>query len=174
MHPTQSGVISAFAIVIPNIFLAMWAAEGRITEPVIRQQLANFIIPAAITTAFMAWGVYIFFMNQTQNQEYAEVAVTFALLMAGWLRVLFVQPPSSFWVAASPLRGDRRVVGVVIGSILLFAAIISVPQLSELLRTHWLQAPLDYAWIILAVVIWAFFTRAIWRSNWWQKLVDKI
>ncbi len=173
MHPTQSGVISAFAIVIPNIFLSMWAAEGRITRSVIRHQLASFIIPAAFTTAILAWAVYTFFVYQSDD-KYAQVAVTFALLMAGWLRVLFVQPPSPFWVAASPLRGDRRVYWVVLGSILLFAVIISIPLFSELLRTHWLRTPLDYVWIMLAVVIWGLITRAIWRSNWWKKLVNKI
>lgn len=174
MHPTQAGVVSTFAIAAPNIFLGVWAASGRVTGQVIRRQLADFIIPAALTSAFLAWGVYTLFMYQTQDPKYAEVAVTYALLMAGWLRVLFVQPPSKFWVAAAPLRGDQRVIWVVIGSIILFVAIISVPLFSELLRTPWLPQPRDYAWVALAVAVWAFFTRAIWRSYWWKKLIDKI
>jgi len=174
LHPTQAGVVSAFAIAAPNIFLGVWATSGRVTGQVIRRQLAHFILPAALTTAFLAWGVYALFIVLVQDPKYAEVAVTYALLMAGWLRVLFVQPPSKFWVAAAPLRGDKRVIGVVIGSMLLFGAVISVPLFSELLRTPWLPHPSDYAWIALAVAIWAFLTRAIWRSHWWERLIDKI
>jgi hypothetical protein len=102
------------------------------------------------------------------------VVVTYALLLAGWLRVLFVQPPASFWTGGAPLRGDRRVVIVVLGSVLLFLLIITIPFFQEIMRMAWLQSALDYLIVILVVAIWALITRAIWRSNWLEQLINKI
>jgi len=174
MHPSQTGAVSFFAVVVPTIFLGVWAASGRIDNKVIRYRLAHFILPSALTTAFLAWGVYIFFLNRTQNKEYAELAVTYAWLMAGWLRVLFIQPPTAFWVGGAPLRGDRRVIWVLLISVLLFAVAISIPLLQQLFQTVWLPSPLDYLWIALAVAIWALVTRTLWRSSWLMNLFRKI
>jgi len=173
-HPTQAGIVSLFTIAIPGIFLSVWAAAGRVTSTGLRRQLAHFIIPSAITLVLLTWGVYAFFVIQTENEEYAQLTVTHALLMAGWLRVLFVQPPTPFWVGGAPMRGDRRVVGVVVGSILLFLLIISIPFFQEIMRITWLRSPVDYLLIILAVAIWALITRAIWRSNLWERIINKI
>ncbi len=174
MHPSQTGAVSFFAVTIPTIFLGVWAASGRIDNKVIRYRLAHFILPSALTTALLAWGVYIFFLNRTQDREYAELAVTYAWLMAGWLRVLFIQPPTDFWVGGAPLRGDRRVIWVLLSSVLLFAFAMSIPLLQELFRTVWLPSLLDYLWITLAVAVWALVTRALWRSKWLMDLFHKL
>jgi cation-transporting ATPase E len=173
-HPTQAGVISAFTIAIPNAFLSAWAAAGRVTGGIIRRGLARFIIPAALTGALLAWLVYILFLSRTQDVKYAQLAVTFALLMAGWLRVLFVQPPTSFWVGGAPLRGDRRVIGLVIASVLIFAAILAVPLFRDLLRINFLDSVADYGLVSLAVAIWMLLLRAIWRSKILEPLIDRI
>jgi magnesium-transporting ATPase (P-type) len=152
----------------------VWAAAGRVTSTGLRRQLAHFIIPSAITLALLTWGVYILFISRYQNVEYAQMAVTYALLIAGWLRVLFVQPPASIWVGGAPLRGDRRVGIVVLGSMLLFLLIISIPFFQEIMRITWLQSAEDYLLIILLVIVWALITRNIWRSKWLEKLINKI
>jgi len=173
-HPTQAGVISAFTIAIPNALLSVWAAAGRVTGTVIRRQLARFIIPASIATAILAGGVYKLFISRTGEPEYAEMAVTTALLMAGWLRVLFVQPPTSFWAVAVPLRGDRRVINLVIGSVLIFAVILAVPLFRDLLRINFLDSVVDYGLVMIAVAIWMVLLRAIWRSKILEPLIDRI
>ena len=173
-HPTQAGVISVFTIAIPGIFLSVWAAAGRVTGTRIRRQLAHFILPSAITATLLSWGVYFFFLSRYQNVEYAQVAVTYALLVAGWLRVLFVQPPAPFLVGGAPLRSDRRVVNVVIGSAILFLLVISIPFFQEVLRITWLRSVEDYLLIIIMVAVWAIITLAIWRSKWLENLINRI
>ena len=118
--------------------------------------------------------MYILFLSRTQDVKYAQLAVTFALLMAGWLRVLFVQPPTSFWVGGAPLRGDRRVIGLVIASVLIFAAILAVPLFRDLLRINFLDSVADYGLVSLAVAIWMLLLRAIWRSKILEPLIDRI
>lgn len=173
-HPTQAGIISLFTIALPGIFLSVWAAAGRVTGTIIRRQLAHFIIPAAITVALLSWGVYTIFLARYQNVEYAQMAVTYALLMAGWLRVLFVQPPAAFLVGGAPLRGDHRIVWVVIGSITLFLVIISMSFFQEIMRITGLQSAEDYLLVFITVAVWAVITLAIWRSKWYENLINKI
>lgn len=173
-HPTQAGIVSLFTVALPGIFLSVWAGAGRVTGPGMRRQLTHFIIPTAITLALLTWGVWLFFLSRYQNEEYAQLAVTYALLAAGWLRVLFVQPPTKFWVGGAPLRGDRRVVRVVIGAIVLFLVIISMPFFQEIMRITWMRSLQDYLLVFLAVVVWAFTTRTIWRSKWLESIINKI
>ena len=44
-HPTQGGVINAFAIVVPNILIPIWAAGGRLDLIAIRRRMIHFIVP---------------------------------------------------------------------------------------------------------------------------------
>lgn len=182
-HPTQSGVINAFTIAIPNILLALWSAGGRRTEKNMKRQLAHFIIPTAISLSLLVWGVYALFSNRVPGasfppQElvkslkltnpqpfYAELAVTYSLLFAGWLRVLFLQPPMPFWVGGAPLRGDRRVFGLVLASIGVYVLVMIFPllPLQAWLRITWLPSLRDYLLVGGVAAIWAIVLRAIWR-----------
>ena len=164
-HPTQAGVITAFTIAIPNTLLSVWAASGRITDQIIRRRLARFIIPTSVTFAILSLVAYWVFMIYTGDFKYTQLGVTFTLLLAGWMRVLFVQPPTKLWVGGAPLRGDRRVIGLVLVCALLFAIIISVPLFSELLHISWLSSPQDFLLTAVAALSWAVILRAIWRSR---------
>jgi hypothetical protein len=72
------------------------------------------------------------------------------------------------------MRGDRRVVGVVVGSILLFLLIISIPFFQEIMRITWLYSLEDYLLVVLMVVVWALITRTIWRSSLMERMTNKI
>jgi cation-transporting ATPase E len=182
-HPTQGGVINVFTIVIPNILLPVWAAGGRLDTKEIRRRLIHFIVPTAILLSFLGSVVYLFFLRVdfgsnyppaelvkqlkiTDSQQFfAQQAVVYAFLFAGWLRVLFLQPPSKFWVGGAPLRGDRRVIGLLVASIIAFIVVLIFPwlPLQEWLRITWLPSLRDYALLAGMAVIWAIILRTAWR-----------
>ena len=182
-HPTHGGVINTFTIVLPNILLPVWAAGGRSNTVTIRRQMLHFIIPVAFLLSILAVLVYALFLGLDFGSNYppaelvkqlkiadpqrflAQQAVVYAFLFAGWLRVLFLQPPTKFWVGGAPLRGDKRVVGLVIASILVFILILVFPwlPLQEWLRITWLPSLLDYLVIAGMVAIWAIVLRTTWR-----------
>ena len=143
-HPTQSGVVSLFTIALPNVLLVFWASTGRLDRSRMRRRLAHFIIPTAVALSLLSLIVYLVFLYQTRSEDYAQLAVTFALLAAGWLRILFVQPPTPFWVGGDELAGDKRVIWLVIGCALIFLAILSVPLFQSWMRITWLQSWTDY------------------------------
>jgi len=110
-HPTQGGVINAFAIVVPNILLPVWAAGGRLDTREIRKRMTHFIVPTAILLSILGAVVYTLFLKMDFGAHYppvelvnqlkisdpqlfpAQQAVVYAFLFAGWLRVFFLQPP---------------------------------------------------------------------------------
>ena len=183
-HPTQGGVISAFAIVIPNILLPIWAAGERLDLNAIRRRMIHFIVPTAVLLSILGAIVYILFLRLdfgphfppadlvkqlkiTDPQAFfAQQAVVYAFLFAGWLRIFFLQPPSKFWVGGAPLRGDRRVIGLVIASIIAFIVVLIFPwlPLQEWLRITWLPSLKDYLIIAGLVLVWAVLLRTIWRT----------
>jgi magnesium-transporting ATPase (P-type) len=184
-NSTQGGIISAFTIAIPNIILSAWSASGKLSGAEMRRRLIRFVVPASITLAILTFTVFqifwrldmpaIFPAQLLKNLRitntrlfYAQLAATFALLFAGWLRLLFLQPPTRFWVGGAPLRGDRQVYRVVLGTAGLLAALILFPFLpmQEWLRITWLPQLSDYLLIGSMVIAWAFVLRLVWRIGW--------
>ena len=172
-NPTQAGVISAFTIAFPVIFLAIWSYPSIVSEESIRRQLIRFVIPVAVTLSILALVVFAWFVTRTKDPDYAQLGVTYALLAAGWLRLLFVQPPTPFWVGGAELRGDRRVIWLVVGTILFFTFIMSFPLLREWLFFDLLDSVPDYLAVALAVALWAVGLRAIWRARLMEPVVNR-
>lgn len=182
-HPTQGGLINAFTIVVPNILLPVWAAGGRLDTNEIRRRMTHFIVPTAILLSIMGTVVYPLFLRLDFGAHYpptklikeliitdpqlffAQQAVVYAFLFAGWVRVFFLRPPSKFWVGGAPLRGDRRVNSLVVSSILAYIFILIFPwlPLQEWLRITWLPSLRDYLLIAGIVGIWAIILRTVWR-----------
>ena len=161
--PAQAGVVLAFTIVIPNIFLVLWAAAGRVTAEGMLRQLIHFIAPTAVTLTILVSGIFFTFGERSGSPDYARLAVTYTLLLAGWLRVLFVQPATSFWVGGAPLRGDARVFQLVIGCALILVGMLVFPFFQGAFFITPLASWADFFTIVLAVTVWAFLLRAIWR-----------
>jgi cation-transporting ATPase E len=173
-HPTQAGVITAFGIAFPSIFMVFWSSTGRMTKEIMRRSLGHFIIPAAIITSVLGLAVFYLFQTLYADIEYVQLVVVWALLFAAWLRVLFLLPPTPFWVGGEPLRGDRRIVWLVLIIALIFAVIAAIPLALDLLRITWLTSILDYGLIALTVMIWVFFLRTIWRARLTGSLLDYV
>ena len=172
-NPTQAGVVSVLTIAFPVVLLALWSSSGVVSDESIRRQLARFVVPVAVTLSLLAIIVYAWFFSQTGDADYAHLGVTYALLGAGWLRLLFVLPPTPTWVGGAELRGDRRVIWLILSMMLLFLLILSLPLLSELLFLGRLESVSDYLVIALAVALWAIGQRAIWRNQLMEPIINR-
>ncbi len=173
-NPTQAGVVSVFTIALPVILLAVWASAGVVSEESIRRRLARFVVPVAITLSILSMVVYAWFLARSGDPDYAQLGVAYVLLGAGWLRLLFVLPPTPFWVGGAQLRGDRRVFGLIFGTILFFLLVMSFPLLRELLFFDGLRPATDYLVVTLAVAVWAIGVRAIWRARLMEPIIDRL
>jgi magnesium-transporting ATPase (P-type) len=164
---TQASIVSFFAITMPAIFLPFWSSLGRVTRQAMIDQLRHFVLPAALTTMVLAVSLYAWYLRITANLEYARLVVTHALVATGFVRVIFVKPPTRFWVGGNPLSGDWRPVWMTVGAAAIYVAFVAitaaVPTFQGWFDLNALQRPEDYLVIALAVVLWAFITRTLWR-----------
>jgi cation-transporting ATPase E len=110
-------------------------------------------------------GLFLFFSETSYDLEYARLAVTYGLLLAGWLRVLFVQPPTRFWTGGVPLRGDPRIFRVVIFCVLLLIGILLIPFFHDRFYITLLASWSDFSIVVLAVIGWAMTLKIIWRLS---------
>jgi magnesium-transporting ATPase (P-type) len=159
----QAGVASVFTITIPNIFLVVWASARRLTQESMRRQLLRFIIPVALSITILVSMIFTYFDEGTGDPAYANLAVTYALLLAGWLRVLFVLPPHRIWTGGTELRGDLRVYRVVLGSALPLIGFLIFPFFQDSFKISLLASWGDFFIVVMAIIAWAMILRIIWR-----------
>jgi cation-transporting ATPase E len=167
---TQASIVSFFAITVPAIFLPFWSSLGRVTRPAMVAQLRHFVLPAGLTTMVLAVSLYAWYMQATADLEYARLVVTHALVAAGFVRVIFVKPPTPFWVGGNSLSGDWRPVWMTLGAAAIYVAFVAitaaVPTFQGWFDLDALNGVQDYLVIAGAVALWAFMTRALWRLLW--------
>jgi magnesium-transporting ATPase (P-type) len=160
--PSQGGLIVFFTIVIPSVGLTFWATSGAISEKKILSQLLRFIIPVGFTSALASLVVYFAFRYLTGDPTYAQLGVTYILSLTGILMVLFIKPPSKFWVGDSPLRGDKRFVWMVLAMLILYGIVMMIPLAQELLKVAPLQQIEHYVFILGTILVWTVLTKLIW------------
>jgi cation-transporting ATPase E len=94
----------------------------------------------------------------------AQSALTTFFILSGLILVLFVKPPSRFFVGGNDFSGDRRPGYLALALLLLYAGILTIPILSkffELTPLIWW----DYLILIGLAGLWALFVRWTWRNN---------
>ena len=164
-HPTHGSVISAWTIAIPNMFLATWAAAGMLTARGMRRRLGHFVIPAAICTALLAIVAQNIVFRQPISLEVGQTWVMYALLFAGWFRVLFLQPPTRFWVGGEELRGDKRIWWLMLATVSSYVLVTAVPLFAGWLRIAPMPSAWAYVFALIAAFAWAMVVRTVWRTR---------
>ena len=170
-HPTQGGIIAFFTIIVPSLGLTFWASSGRLPPRFMRSRLWHFVIPAAITMALAALVTTWIFDPQAQDLAYAQMAVTHLLVVVGLVLVIFVQPPTRFWVGGDELSKDWRNTYAAIVLFLLFIVMTALPLTQELFRLNTLQDGRAYVLLGVLSIGWLFIVRAIWRAPWLSRYV---
>jgi cation-transporting ATPase E len=168
-HPTHGGVISFFTVVIPSVGLTLWSSAQALPVRFMRSRLAHFVVPAALTMAAATLAINEIIGSLDLNTPVSQLAVTYGLIGIGLLLIIFVQPPTRFWVGGDIFSGDRRIVTMVIVLLLLFFAVTYIPLTQDWFRLGPLNRVQDYVLIIVVIVVWTMLIRLIWRSPWLRK-----
>lgn len=168
--PVQNTVATVLTISLPAVAFSFWLQPGLVRTNSLSRRLAYFILPAGISITIVVLITYELMLNLTGDYDYARVVITHLLVGTGLLLVVFVQPPSQFWVAGDTLSNDRRpaIFALVLWFLFLFLTIAPYP--SEKLAIHPLR-PTEHYLIILAVMaLWAAALRALWRAAWFRRI----
>jgi cation-transporting ATPase E len=163
-HPTQGGVVVFFIVIIPSLGLTFWASSGALPREYMSSRLWHFVVPGAVTMAIAALIVGLTFGRDLENIAHSQLAVSHVLLVMGLILVIFVQPPTRFWVGGDILSGDWRNTYMAIVLFLLFILATILPLTQKLLRLKTLEEIQDYLIIGAVAIVWLFAVRGIWRS----------
>jgi magnesium-transporting ATPase (P-type) len=170
-HPTQGGIVAFFTVVVPSLGLTFFASSGAVPRQYMRSRMFHFVVPAALTMTAAALVISRIFGQGVVDITYSQLAVTHGLILIGLLLVIFVQPPSRFWVGGDVLSKDRRTTYMAVILLGVFIIATYLPLTQELFRLLPLQGLVDYTTIVLVAFVWLFLIRAIWRAPWLSRYV---
>ena len=158
----QAGMIAFFTLTLPAVGLSIWAKPGRLHKSTLRQVLARFVIPAALTMAAAGMIVYAYFLEQDGSLQYAQIALMHLIIAMGLMLVIYIQPPLILSRNRMPRLGNLPLTLIVLISAALFYLATQLPRISELLGLDPLREPAHYAIILWSALLWAVVLRIVW------------
>ncbi len=182
--PGQMSVLSTLTVGIPAFFLASWARAGVVPRRSLIRSLMHFVVPASVTMAILAVGIYLAYymrvdealrpesptlaLTEVGAATIARDATTTALILCGLVIIIFAEPPTRFWTGGDVLSGDWRPTILAAVMLAAYAVILAVPPFRDFFGFR-LLAWWDYLAIGALVMVWALALRWIWR----RRLVDQ-
>lgn len=161
--PKHNSILALLTVGIPTLALAAWARPDA-PPPSLLRSVSHFIFPAAFAVAAVALGVYLVYVQATNDVQTARTALTTITVVCGLMLILFVEPPTSAWVGGDELSGDWRPTILALAMLAFYGLIMLVPALREAFELVPLRAR-DYAFIGAAVLVWAPILRYAWRRR---------
>jgi magnesium-transporting ATPase (P-type) len=155
LQPTQLTVINLVTFAVPSAALSLWAAAGVLPSANLGLLLARFVAPAAITMGAAAMVVYQIFLDRTGEVAYAQIALTYTLVLSGLVLVIFIRPPWRPPLGSDVQGGDWRPTILVVALIAVFLLVAQIPFAQEYLLLEPLWHPADYVVVGIAVLAWA-------------------
>ncbi len=178
----QASLLSFLTVGVPAPLIALWARTGQTGIHNLLGQLLRFLIPATMICsvfgllvfygALLIGGVTSVLANPALDEAtlkqatilIGQTALTSYLVVSGLILVVFVEPPTKWWVGADVLSGDWKPTIVALMTLALYGVILFVPFLRNMAGL----APLT--WPVLGLVLFSalvslFVLRWIWRAN---------
>jgi hypothetical protein len=106
--------------------------------------------------------VYSLFLQRNDSTEYAQLAVTYALVAMGLMLVIFIKPPLRFAWGRLPVREDLWPTLLVMTAALIFVVMTYIPLAQRLFEIAPLRLPEHYLVIGLATAAWVLGLRFLW------------
>ncbi|HMD88606.1 MAG TPA: HAD-IC family P-type ATPase [Anaerolineaceae bacterium] len=183
LTPKHNSILTFLTVGLPTIALAAWAKPGAVPQTNALRRISHFVLPAGLALGLAGMGVFIGFLimpavlsghfslsNSIEvdlgsiGLNIAQTALTSFSIFCGLFLILFVEPPSEFWVGGTSLRADPRSYYLAGGLCAIFVLILVTPPL----RNFFELAPL--AWFTYLLLfglasLWALLVRWLWRSQ---------
>jgi cation-transporting P-type ATPase E len=171
--PVHMSLLSLFTVGIPTLFLAAWSRPGKPKERLMFSVM-NFVLPAGITLFILGLGMYVAYLLVDSSADalgLARTVLTTLTTFGGLLLILFAEPPTRFWTTAPDDHiGDWRptLVAFVLG--IVYIIIMLIPGLRDFFELTPLRLA-DYAIITIALFVWIFILRYIWRAHVFERFL---
>ncbi|MFQ3679917.1 MAG: HAD-IC family P-type ATPase, partial [Pseudanabaenaceae cyanobacterium] len=173
-HNKQSALITLLSVGLPTFTFPIFARPGTQTDSTFRI-LLRFVMPATLMLMLVALGVFLghllplevragrALVDATQLAIARSALVTITIF-CGLLLVLFLKPPSRFWVAVEPLSHDRRYTGVALALLAVYGLVLAVPAARDFFDLVLLPGP-EYLLLGAIAGLWSLLLRYFWRHR---------
>jgi cation-transporting P-type ATPase E len=101
----------------------------------------------------------------------AQTSLTVFTLFAGLLLIVFVEPPTQFFVGGDVYSGDKRPAVLAVVMLVAYGVIALVEPLRRFFELIALPYYI-YALIALITLVWMFMLRRAWRGRWLQRFLE--
>jgi cation-transporting P-type ATPase E len=161
--PRLDTLLALLTIGVPILALAFWATPGA-TPKRILGSASHFVVPAAILTAILGIIMYVAALETTDDLLLARSVLVTTSILCGIVLVAYVHPPHSWFAVVESSTGNWRPAGIAALMVLGYVLILAIPPLRNFYELQ-ILAPQTYAAIIVAVTIWSFVLRFIWKQH---------
>ena len=175
--PRQSSLVTLLTVGIPTVALAAWARPGQKQGKTLLR-LVHFVLPATLTASLATLFVFLVAVALAVSSGLSEAMViatarstiTVFVTVCGILLLVFVAPPSRFWVGGAAPSGDWR--PTILAAVLLgcLGVLLGLPlgraffEIGELTLS-------DAAVIVAVALLWALLLRFIWRLRLLERIL---
>ena len=187
----QGALITLFSVGIPATMIAVWAKPGAAAKNAVVTRVFHFVLTPTLVTSVIAlvlfYGTLVLLLYQ--NPEYnsnippqrigaiydsvrfiAQSTLASFLVLCGLLTVIFIEPPTPWWAAVHPARGEWRPTILVCFQLLAFVFILIVPPLSDLFSLARLGLQ-EIGLFVGATIIWLICVQFLWRQKIFERFL---
>ncbi len=181
----HGSLVTLFSVGLPTVLLAVWARPGVSLKGNFVGRLLHFVLAPVLVTSVLAlallYGSAILELQlsgaltkgvaplqslaaNASIRASAQSTLAVFLVFVGLLLVIFVEPPTPWWVGGNPLSGDRRPTQLAVALMGVFVAVLVVAPFRNLFAL----SPLDQyqvGLIAVALLAWLFTVRGLWRAR---------
>ncbi len=171
----QGSLITIASVILPSLALVLWAPAGVVPRTRLGWLLVRFVAPSAVTISAATAFVYRYFLRTTGDVAYAQLAVTYTLVISGVVLVILLRPPfrqpALVGMGNGKRSGDWRPTAMVLVLLVLVFVAAWIPLAEDLVGLRPLQQAGDYAVVGLAVLAWASAAVFLWRVRPLERLM---
>ena len=157
----QGSFIAIVTLTLPALALSLWELPGALRQVSLSRQLVWFVGPATLSISISGFVVYTYFLKQSNQMAYAQLALTHMLVISGLLLFVMVRPPIRSDLQDITTMKNWRTVILAMGLLITYLLFASLPIAFKWFRLAHLRQPEDYLIIGFAVLAWAVLVQII-------------
>ncbi|MFO7271085.1 HAD-IC family P-type ATPase [Sphaerobacter thermophilus] len=161
--PKHNSILALLTVGIPVFALAAWARPGNTPRRLVRSG-SHFVFPAALSIAWVAFVVYMFYLSRGAEVITARSALTTITILCGLILIPFAQPPNEAFTGGTSLNGDWRPAILAVGLLGVYVGVLAWPVAREFYGLEVLGF-LDYVILAHIAIAWAVTLRFAWRLH---------
>jgi len=159
-----AGILMAIFGLLVYVIAFASLVNGHRTIQIMEVDVETFQVYAGIDYAIYTEDEFLFEVATL----FAQTVLTAYSLAVGLLLLLFVEPPTKWFVGGDRFSGDKRPAWLAIVLALSFLVVMAVPRFRQFWELLPLE-PIDYALVIAASLAWVFSVRYAWRARLFER-----